>query len=146
MEVNKKSPDRVYIDKAINSSVVKAIDDKKFLALDIATTSRMELFLFAMTLGIPVCKTPLDSQESFVLEQSIKNHHKSLMYSNFISNLAGDSNLEEVIDKEKVYCDAQQYANTGFQVIREMMKNKSPSVVELELFNGLDEMYKKYIG
>lgn len=144
MDVNKKSPDRVYIDKAINASVVVSIDEKKFLALDNSTTTRIELFLFAMTLGIPVCKTPLDSMESFALEQSIKNHHKSLMYASFISKLPDESKLEDAVAKEKVYSDAQQYANTGFQIISDMMKSKSPSVIELELFSGLDEMYNDY--
>lgn len=142
MNVNTKRPDRIYVTKQAQK-IKNKIDEKRFLGLDNNMTDRIQLFLFAMALGINTgCPTKLDNVDSFVLDQSIKMHHRALMYALYIGKIQEKDNLEESVNLESVYDLAQRYANTGFSVIEDYMNTKQDSVLQWELIKEMDEEYK----
>jgi len=61
--------DRLYIEKKINDLVVPKIDSTKFLNLDKLSVERIELFMFAVALGLKENKTiNLTTSHGFILE------------------------------------------------------------------------------
>lgn len=146
MSITGKAPDRIYVSKDVDA-LIDVIDSKKYLDLDKSTTTRMELFLFAMSLGIE-SKTPTTlsslSQGGLALEQAIKNQDKSLMHAYYINNLPQGETIDSAADKEKVYSMAQEYANTGFHILEEYMQTKPPGSIFWELVKELDEQYERF--
>lgn len=142
MNENSKRPDRIYVTKQAQR-IKNKIDEKNFLGLDNNMTDRIQLFLFAMALGINTrCPTKLDNLDSFVLDQSIKMHHRALMYALYIGKIEDKNNLEECINTESVYDLAQRYANTGFLIIEDYMNTKQESTLQWELIKEMDEEYE----
>lgn len=142
MNASSKRPDRIFVTKQAQQ-IKNKIDEKKFLGLDNNMTDRIQLFLFAMALGINTgCPTKLENQDSFVLDQSIKMHHRALMYALYIGKIKDKNNLDECVNLESVYDLAQRYANTGFSVIEDYLKTKQDSVLQWELIKEMDEEYK----
>ncbi len=141
-ETNKKI-DRLSVSKeAIN--LIDVIDKKRYLDLDKYTITRTELFLFAMALGIETkAATSIEgaSQVGLILEQSMKNIDKSLIYALFLHSHTSDGNLDDALNKDNVYSVAQQYANTGFQIIDDFINTKSAEKLSWELIKELDEQY-----
>lgn len=145
MSIIGKSPDRIYVSKNADK-LIDIIDSKKYLDLDKSTTTRMELFLFAMALGIETkTQTALSSlaQGGLALEQAIKNQDKSLIYAFYIYNLPEDETIDSAADKEKVYSMAQEFANTGFHIIEQYMQTKTAESTFWDLVKELDEQYEQ---
>lgn len=145
MSITGKTPDRIYVSKDVDA-LIDIIDSKKYLDLDKSTTTRMELFLFAMSLGIDT-KTPTTlssiSQGGLALEQAIKNQDKALMHAYYIHNLPQEETIDSAADKDKVYPMAQEYANTGFQILEQYMQTKPSETIFWELVKELDEQYEQ---
>lgn len=141
MNMRNKRPDRIFVTKQVQQ-IKNRIDEKKYLGLDNNMTDRIQLFLFAMALGISTgCPTKLDNQDSFVLDQSIKMHHRALMYALYIGKLEDKNYIDQSTNLELVYDLAQRYANTGFSVIEDYINSKQDSVLQWELIKEMDEEY-----
>lgn len=143
-----KQPDRLFVSKDVEK-FIENIESKKYLDLDKSTTSRMELFLFAMSLGFetsaPTSITPV-APGGYVLDQAIKSKDKSLMHALYIYSMDDEQSIDLAADKSIVYPMAQEYANTGFQIIEGYMNTKSESSVFWEIIKELDEQYEKIIN
>ncbi len=138
-----KKIDRLSVSKEA-IKLIDVIDEKKYLNLDKTSVSRTELFLFAMALGIEsqaATSIESSSQVGLILDQSIKNIDISLIYALFLNSHISDGNLDDALNKEHVYSVAQQYANTGFQIINDYMKIKSAEKLSWELIKELDAQY-----
>jgi len=144
MSITGKTPSRIFVSKEVDA-LIDTIDSKKYLDLDKSTTSRMELFLFAMALGIET-KTPTIisslSQGGLVLEQAIKNQEKTLMHACYINLMPESETIDSAADKEKVYSMAQEYANTGFHILEQYMQTKPAGTVVWDLVKELDDQYE----
>ncbi len=145
-----KTPKIIYYG-AEQKKIVAKIDEKHFLDLQLGggkatSTPRIELFLFAMALGLDTVPTEVKQPDTFVRDEYVKNKHDAFLYAVFIHDLDDKNDLDCVAQKEQVYKLAQNYANTGFDLIGDMMDNKIESVVELELIKELDEKYMEYFG
>ena len=81
----------------------------------------------------------------FVLEQNIRAKEKSLMHAFYI-NEKKDEPIDTAADKEKVYTLAQEYANTGFQIIEEYMKTKPEETIRWEMIEELDRQYEEIVS
>ena len=91
--------DRLYIDKNISEEVIPKIDDSKLLGLDNSNSERIELFLFAMSLGKKEGRrTPLKVKHGFILETSIKSVDGALSY---IFSLLVDE-LQKINEEDKI--------------------------------------------
>lgn len=142
METGFKHPDRINISKKARESVVK-IDEMQYLGLQDSAASRSELFSFAMAIGYD---TTLPSKlenvypGGLILEKSIDSCTRALMYALFIDKL-GERDLDEITRKDAVYSLAQEYANTGFEVLEDYMGKKRDSDLVWELLEELDAQY-----
>ena len=146
MEVNSKHPDRINISKRARESVER-IDETQFLGLQDSSTSRSELFSFAMALGFETgIPTKLESVNpgGLILEKSIESRTRALMYALFIGQL-GTEDLDEITKKDAVYSLAQEYANTGFEILEDYMRNEKASALIWKLLEELDAQYDKKI-
>jgi len=138
-------PDRLnYSTNA--KKLLEKIDDANYMGLGVKVTTRSELFLFAMSLGVE-SGTPLEIvspyQGGLVLEKSLDSSTLASMYGQFISLLTDpDNELDTVADKGQVYKMAEQYANTGFQIIADYFEKKKPEDLLWELFLELDIQYE----
>ena len=122
---------------------IERIDSTKLLNLDNKNCSRMELFLFALALGVESgTETDLTKTDTLVRGEYINTKNEAFLYSTFIADLDADTDLERVNDINQVYNKVQRYANTGFQLIEGYFE-KSENVVQLQLLQELDEEYEK---
>lgn len=142
-----KKPDRLNISKNAKE-IIDNIDSNNYFALGDKTTSRSELFLFAMALGIDTIPTQLENTYpgGLILEKSIDSTTLSSMYASFINSLQ-DEQLDEITNKGKVFKMAQEYANTGFENIDDYMKNKkNQKDLAWELLKEMDNQYNSYFS
>lgn len=142
--------DRISIDKQVNEEIIPLIEKTKFFQLDNSHATRTDLFLFAMALGINVQKrTPLKSLHGFILDSAIENNADamSMLHSLLVYELRKTNEEEKIGNKDEAYLVAQEYANTGFQIIGEWLKNiksKDEQAVLWELISTLDQMKNKF--
>ena len=140
-----KVPDRLnYSTQA--KQLIKKIDEIDYMGLGTKSITRSELFLFAMSLGVE-SKTKTKIVNAYtgglVLDKSIDNRTKASMYSLFISLLEDPSNeLDKTTDKTEIYKMAEQYANTGFEIIEDYYDNKKDEDLLWDLFLELDSQYE----
>lgn len=145
MEIKAKHPDRINISKRARE-IVDKIDKAKYFGLQDSVVSRSELFSFAMAIGADTVPTKLENIYSggLVLEKSIDSRTKALMYALFINKL-GDGDLDEMTKKDQVYSLAQEYANTGFEIMEDYMERKKDSELIWELLEDLDLQYRTQV-
>lgn len=146
MDTPSKKPDRINITKKARELVSK-IDETKYFSLQDNMISRSELFLFAMAIGIDTIPTKLENTYpgGLILEKSVESRTRALMYALFIKNLEG-KDLDEITKKDAVYTMAQEYANTGFEIIEDYMGKKKDFDLIWDLFEELDSQYQSIIG
>lgn len=121
---------------------IERIDSSQLLSLDTKNCSRMELFLFAMALGIECgIESDLTKTETLVRGEYINTRNEAYLYSTYIGDMDNTDDLDVLNNVGKVYSKAQKYANTGFKLINNYFE-KSEEVVRLELLKELDEEYK----
>ena len=110
--------DRLSIDKSVNENLIPKIDQTKFLGLDNSNAGRIELFMFALALGVKKgYRTPLAAKHGFILESAIGSDYLSMIDSLHVNEVRKTNEDELIGDKESAFSIAQEYANTGFQEI-----------------------------
>lgn len=120
---------------------IERIDSNHFLSLDTKNCSRMELFLFAMALGIECgVESELTKTDTLVRGEYINTKNEAYLYSSYIGDMESTEDLDELNDIGKIYSKAQKYANTGFKLINGYFE-KAEEVVRLEMLAELDEAY-----
>jgi len=125
-----------------SAGIVEKIDEAKFIGLNLPETSRLDLYLFAMSLG-KGCGTPLSKKDSFIRSEYLKSKLEALPLITSLSlGECTDDNLDPFLDKSRMYNNADECANTGFRIIQDWIENKSSENLELRLTADLDEIYK----
>jgi len=144
MEMSKK-PDRLYCSNKVKQLLEKMYEIN-YMGLGKGIT-RSELFLFAMSLGVESkTETEVISPIGLILDKSIDSTTIALMYSQFIYSLKDpDNDLDTISDLSKVYKTAQQYANTGFEMIEDYLNTKKQEDLMWELFDELDQQYEEIV-
>ncbi len=137
--------DRLSIDKKYEERVVGKVDEIRFLGLDSQTSERIDLFMFALGLGIREGKrTPLKGKKGFILEGVLNKREDaySLIYSLFIEELRKENQEDKLDDKDYAYTIAEEYANTGFQIMASWFENDTPNVYYF--IKQMDQKYEEY--
>ena len=66
------------------------------------------------------------------------------MYAQYIVSLKDpDNELDSIGEKSHVYKTAEQYANTGFEIIADYFNTKKPEDLVWDLFLELDTQYEE---
>lgn len=145
-----KTPKIIYYG-AEQKKIVSKIDEMQYLDLHLGggksvSTARIDLFLFAMALGMDTVPTEVKQPDTFIRDEYVKVKHDALFYAAYIHNLKDKNDLDSILNKDQVYKLAQNYANTGFDLIGDMMQTKTESVSELELIKELDGEFERFFG
>ena len=125
------------------NGILKKIDDERFLGLDDCT--RLELYSFMVALGFE-SGYPSDfdgAKESLVREEYTKNNNICYAFSALYFNDNKDK-VEDIADTEKVFALADKYANTGFSVMSDYIKEFSQNALAMKLLADMDAMYEQY--
>ena len=142
--------DRLSIDNEINEKVIPELDKTNLLGLGKTSSDRTGLFMFAMALGVKEGKrTPLSSKHGFILEASIKSFDgaMSLLFSLLVQELQGTNEEEKIDNKDYAFMVAEEYANTGFQKIKEWVNHiEDEESVTYSLIEELDAKYEELFG
>lgn len=125
------------------NGILKKIDEERYLGLDDCT--RLELYSFMVALGFS-SGYPSDfdgSKESLVREEYTKNNNICYAFSALYFHDNKDK-VEEIADTEKVFALADKYANTGFSVMSDYIKEYSQNAFAMKLLADMDTMYEQY--
>lgn len=131
----------LFYDKS--AGIVEIIDETKYLGLNLPDTSRLDLYLYAMALGKGY-GSKLSKKDSFVRSEYLKTKLEALpLIVSLTLGVCEDENLDDCLDKNNIYNNADECANSGFKIIKDMIENTSGENIELRLTAELDEIYKK---
>lgn len=144
MDISARTPDRLYVSTKAKE-LVDHLDSLDYFGLGKASINRSELFLFAMALGAETCmETQVVNPYSggLILDKSIDSKTRSIIYAQCLASLSNpDKELDSITDKSRVYKMAEQYANTGFEIIEDYVEKKKASDLVFDLFLELDDQY-----
>lgn len=144
-----KTPDRLYVSTKAKE-LVDRLDELDYFGLGKVTINRSELFLFAMALGAEVgMETQVVNPYTggFVLDKSIDSKTQAVMCAQYLASFSDpEKELDNIMDKGRVYKMAEQYANTGFKIIEDYIENKKANDLVIDLFLELDDQYAKLWG
>lgn len=133
--------------KIFTESVIPYIDKTKFLGLDNSNSRRIELFLFALAIGVKENKkTPLTAFHGVIRESSINPNDMAKIYTVLVHELRKTNEEEKIGDKDLAFQVAQEYANTGFLTIQKWLDNldsKDEETVLWDLILELDEKFSQ---
>lgn len=85
---------------------------------------RADIFMIALALGVNKGeRTPSKSKLGFILENSAKGKDSlmSFIYSVAVDELRKSGQENQITDTNVVYGIAEEYANTGFEIIKQMI-------------------------
>lgn len=125
------------------NGILRKIDEERYLSLDECT--RLELYSFMVALGFESgYASDFDgSKDSLVREEYTKNNNICHVFSAIYFNDNKDK-VEEIADTEKVFSLADKYANTGFSVMTDYIKEYSQNALAMKLLADMDTMYEQY--
>lgn len=138
--------DRLYIDNKVNDKIIPRLDKSKLLGLDKDNAERIDLFLFAMALGVKTgVRTLLNSKHGFILTTSVKSNDlgMSLIESLWVSEAHAANEDEKIGDLDEAYNAAEEYANTGFIEIGKWLAKYDDTDSKNLLWDLISEMNDK---
>lgn len=144
MAEDSKNADRLNVSE-VSWRIITDISNDNYFGLN--EIQRSELFSFAMALAVDSVPTQLKNkhQGGLVLDRSIDSNTKANIYGLFISHLEDKENLEPITQLSNVFKLAEEYANTGFQILDDYKQKKSDVDLIPDLIVELDKLYKKNV-
>lgn len=142
-----KEPDRIFVTKHVKKEIIEnKIDTTNFMGLSNQDTTRSDLFLFAMALGVESnAKEKLENKDGLTLSKSLTPELKAILFALYIKEVAGKEDLDKIADQASVFEYAEEYANMGFDIIEGYQKNKKDTDLCWTLLQELDEQYEKNV-
>lgn len=111
--------------------------------------SQTALYLYALSLGVNKgVRTPSKVREGMILNQSFYNTDlaKAFVYSVALQEFRKEHREGDIEDEDKVFLVAEEYANTGFEIIESMLgelQDSDEETIELDLMDQLDQKYRE---
>ena len=135
------------INKVQNKNIVRKIDQSDYMKLG-KPTSRLDLFDFAMALGVrqgsPDIDTPLSNKDSFVRDEYIGNERYMFASLYFVDHIKSHpEDLEKVIEDAITFQVAEKYAEDGFNILNDYMKNLGELSFAYMLISEMDEKFEQ---
>lgn len=140
--------DFLNISKELKDSVVQAIDDEHYMELQSSSTSRLELYSYALALG-KNNPTNMQKKDSFIRNEYLSKSVEAiaLLVAVAYAHRKDFENLEDILDTKKIGQLSDACANTGFQIIGgDMKENYNGDNGYLKMISDLDDLYEKNIG
>lgn len=128
--------------------VLSDIDRQNYFCLGNSSLARLGLYNFVLALGynngLP---TDLDTpKESFVREEYINNNrylYAAVYFSKHEQKCI--ENIESLTDKDNIHILMDKYANTGFSVLADYMKDFGEKALAMKLIAEMDEMNMQFL-
>lgn len=124
-------------------SILNQIDEQNYFGLGNSCCSRLELYIFMVALGYNSGYTSEfeGAKDSLVREEYVKSNNITHAFS-ALYFWENKEHIEDIANTDKVYPLADKYANTGFSVIADYMKEYSQHSLSMKLMAEMDEMYE----
>lgn len=133
--------DRISVSKKVEEKIIPIIDSNKLLGLDKSTSERIDLFLFALALGLEKgMKKGLEQKISLIRAESVKPFPMSMIFSVLVDDLIKRNEIGKIGDQDEAFVVAQEYANAGFEEIQNMLE-KDEDTLMWKMLNTLDDKY-----
>lgn len=126
-------------------NVIAFIDSNDMLYLK-TNGERADVFMVAFALGVNKgVRTPSKAKNGFIREYSAngKDLLMSFIYSVAVDELRKNGQENKITDTNVVYSIAEEYANTGFEMIKQMIPDFSKydeEEFEFALIEMMDEL------
>lgn len=135
------------ISKKVKEDLIPAIERSEFFRLNLQNCNRHDLFNFALALGYKRgYQTDLNSRDSLIRSEAVGNNR--YMYDSvFFSEMIEDKldSIDMITNENEVFSVVEQYANTGFSVIKDKMNsNVKDEDFLFELIADMDVMFKEF--
>ena len=144
----KAMADRLSIDRKYAGLAKGTYKNEDILLVYEEKSAQTSLFLIALALGVHEGKrTQSNVKEGLILEQAFNNYDmaKAFVYSVAIQELHKQKRDNEISNTDVVYQIAEEYANTGFEKLEEMISENGKfdeESLELDLIEMMDEVYE----
>lgn len=135
------------IAKAYSEGFVADIERTKYFQLHKNAAPRADLFKFAIAIGIMEEKAPtslstIGAVDSFVRTEYMTNCEALLSCLFFDQELKNNVELiDNICNRDEVYTLAEQYANTGFGVLKEYINTIDEELLFYKLIGYMDNKY-----
>ena len=135
------------INKNQNKIIVRKVDQQDYMKLG-KPTSRLDLFNFAMALGVRQggadIDTPLSNKDSFVRDEYIGNDRYMYAALYFVDHVISHrEDLEKVIDESITFQVAEKYAEEGFGILKDYMEQLGELPFAYKLIDEMDSKFEQ---
>ena len=136
------------ISKKVKNGILADIDNQNYFLLGAgaAGVNRINLYNFALALGYNQgWPTDLDAKESFVREENVNHSNWRFMYSAVYFDAHEKKcvdNIENIINTDEIFTLMDKYANTGFSILSDYIKEHGDNALAFKLIAEMDEMYE----
>ncbi len=135
------------ISKKVKEDLIPAIERSEFFRLNLQNCNRHDLFNFALALGYKRgYQTDLNSRDSLIRSEAV-GINRYMYDSVFFSEMIEDKpdSIDMITNENEVFSVVEQYANTGFSVIKDKMNgNIKDEDFLFELIADMDVMFKEF--
>jgi len=132
-----KKVDRIYVDKKDISSY----DILRQKPSPFANGQNKDIFLAALVVGYHEgVKLPLKSKEGYFRTEYLKSEEKALIKSIAVAT-TGDLNV--LLDEQRIYGIAEEYATGGISLLRDRVQNDSYGSYAKKLENELLQIFSR---
>lgn len=138
--------DRLKIDNKYIEGFIKEKGDVLDVLKLKSEGERTDYFMIALALGVNAgYRTKSQHGMGLILESVVrgKEYAMSFIYSIALQELLKDGRERDINDKDIVYGIAEEYANTGFKVLEEMIPENSKYDEETFMYQLIGIMDKR---
>ena len=144
--------DRLFADKKYVRNLIQNDIDRVDMLGFSKEGDRSDIYLFAIALGVDKgIRTPSEIRNDLILERVAqgKPFLMSFLYSIALEELRKEGRENQIDDTDEVYRIAEEYANTGFSIILDMIPDfdeYDEEEFQLDMLQKLDKKYKEVVA
>lgn len=139
------------IAKAYANGYIEEFEKNKYFQLHKNSTTRTDLYCFAIALCKMEGKEPTPTQEvgpatTFVRTEFLTNCEpllSSLYYSDYLKD--NPDAIDDICNRDEVYGLAEKYANTGFGILKSYTETLDEEALFYKLISYMDKEYANII-
>lgn len=126
--MSEKEPDRLYIEKDDRATCYDVLSRERMLK----DRKNRELFMMAMMIGLSRgSRVPLKKREGFFLAKELDDEQQYIIKAVAVQEMKGE--LEILKDIREVYKIAEEYANGGIHILKDIVVGDEPGTVATKL-------------
>lgn len=137
----------IDIEKKLHETLFEKLDRTKYFDLNNPSLQRLDLFQFALALGIDKGeRTPLKNRFGLVRTESVDKampFFRSVYFQEFLK--FDTEKVDSIVEMDEGFYVVEEFANTGFNEIKKIMQEETNDFnLALLLINKCDELFDEY--